>query len=426
MPYRSAVAERRPRITFAGWQLGAYGGLETRVVTAAEIAVAAGYAVSVRTARPLVPGSRTELLLAGQDVWSVVGDWERRPGPRLARGAATAATMVRRRRRLSPDERSGIGHRWSMAANDRYWSGAGRELLERTDVLHLFGPPLPFLVQAMHAADSVGVPSVYQSVHAVTADYAANRWRRGFVETCNELDLILVSHSQQAADFREHFAYRGPTLELGQWAYGIEQELLGIARPRAADGPVVIGALCRLDAVKGLDSLIRAVAQASSAPAPVELRSGGDGPQEPDLRKLASELGVADQVRFEGFVEDRVAFYSSIDIFAITSLAEGGPVTGVEAMAAGLPIVSTPVGAMPDRLCDGIGMLTDGTQSSITSAVADLAQSAAMRSELGRMARRRYIEQFSEHEQSSLLRRAWSELTESRPDGTARPAGPTA
>jgi glycosyltransferase involved in cell wall biosynthesis len=396
--------------------------METRIVTAIEIAESAGYSVSVRTARPLVPGSRTQRLLAGHDVRSVLEDWSRRPGIRLARGAAQGALMARRRRRLTDEERAGVGHRWSMAEIEQYWRGPGRELLDATDVLHLFGSPGPFLLDALAAAAALGVPSLYQSVHSVTADYAADAWRSGFVESCNDLDLILVSHPRQADDFREHFAYRGPTLEIGQWAYGIEEELLDIDRRAATDGPIVIGALCRLDPVKDLDSLIRAVAALPAAAASVQLRIGGDGPQEDELRQLCAELGVADRVHFSGYVEDRVGFYGSIDVFAITSLAEGGPVTGVEAMAAGLPIVSTAVGAMPERLRGDAGILVDpGDVAGIAAALAALADDPAARQTLGATARARYLDELASAQQRRRLIGGWTELARRRRTARSEP-----
>lgn len=396
--------------------------METRIINSLEIAASAGFSVSLRTARPLPAGSRTERLLVGHDVRSVLDDWSRRPGVRLARGAASAATMARRRRRLTAVEQASVGHRWSMAAIEQFWLGPGRDLLDRTDVLHLFGSPGPFLLDALDAAGALGVPSLYQSVHSVTADYAADDWRSGFVETCNELDLILVSHAQQADDFRAHFAYRGATREVGQWAYGIEDELLSIRRPRRSNGAIVVGALSRLDPVKGLDTLIRAVA-AMPMTTPMRLLIGGDGPQEAELRRLCSELDVDDRVQFLGFVEDRVDFYESIDVFALTSLAEGGPVTGVEAMAAALPVVSTSVGAMPDRLRQHAGVLVPvGDVAALAAALTALIDDPHDRRVLGAAARARYVSEYAAARQAQRLVDTWTGLARRR--SKAAPGGP--
>lgn len=262
---------------------------------------------------------------------------------------------------------------------------------------------------------------MYQSVHAVDAEYASNVWRRGFAGVCNELDLLLVSHAQQEAEFREHFGYRGSVSELSQWAYGVEDELLAIDRPQHRPGdPVIVGALCRMDPVKGLDTLIRAFA-ALPRDLPVKLRVGGDGPQEAQLLSLRDELHLADRVEFIGFVEDRLRFFESIDAFAITSQAEGGPVTGVEAMAAGLPIVSTDVGAMRQRLAGGVGVLVRvGDVDGVASAVQSLATDASARVDMGSAARARYVAEFSAAQNSSRLRAIWSDLA-----GLGSAAAPT-
>lgn len=412
------------RITFAGWQLGAYGGLETRIIAAVDLALEAGYDVSVLTARANPPGSPTERALRGRDCRSVIGAWEAQPAVRLERLARRLVGTAQRRRPLTESERRSVGHRRAMAQVGRYWHGEGRELLQRTDVLHLFGPPRRFLVDALLAAHSAGVPTVYQSVHAVTAGYAADPLRRDFVETCNYLDLILVTQQQQSADFHTHFRYRGPVLEIGQWAYGIESELLAIDRVAiAGNQPVVIGSLNRLDPVKGIDRLIRAFAAICGKTNAV-LRIGGDGPELSALRTLCARMGVDRRVEFTGYVSDRVGFYRGIDIFVIASDAEGGPVTGVEAMAAGLPVVSTSVGAMPDRLEGGAGILLDSHEpSELNAALEDLCESANHRSMIGSLARSRYIGRYSSTSHAERLLKMWAHVIHTHGSADPRPTG---
>jgi glycosyltransferase involved in cell wall biosynthesis len=293
-----------------------------------------------------------------------------------------------------------------------HWAGAGSALLREVDVVHLFGPPHVFTIAALEAAHAVGTSTLYQSVHAVTAAYASIR--QGFVGTCNLLDLILTSGPDQAADFAEHFGYEGPTRVVQQWAYGIEAELLAVAPATASpDGTFLVGALSRLDAVKGLDVLVRAVAEAAADHPGLRLRIGGTGEEEGALKDLARSLGVADRVELVGYVTDRVAFYEGVDAFAIASRAEGGPVTGVEAMAAGRPIVSTPVGAMPHRLAGGVGRLVDVDDAAgLARALGGLAAAPEERARLGEAARERYLEASSEASQSALLIDTWTQLAE--------------
>lgn len=76
----------------------------------------------------------------------------------------------------------------------------------------------------------------------------------------------------------------------------------------------------------------------------------GDGELKKDLLKYAGELGVADSVRFTGWVKDMAPLYKAMDLVTLTSLNEGTPVTLIEAMAAGKPVIATAVGGVPDLL----------------------------------------------------------------------------
>jgi glycosyltransferase involved in cell wall biosynthesis len=79
----------------------------------------------------------------------------------------------------------------------------------------------------------------------------------------------------------------------------------------------------------------------------------GTGPLDSSLRKLANELGVAPQVRFLGSVSDAelVDWYGAADLFVLPTVAyEGFGMATAEALATGLPVVGTPVGATPELL----------------------------------------------------------------------------
>jgi glycosyltransferase involved in cell wall biosynthesis len=76
----------------------------------------------------------------------------------------------------------------------------------------------------------------------------------------------------------------------------------------------------------------------------------GDGELKPPLMRLASELGLEGSVSFSGWQKDMSAVYNGLDVVALTSLNEGTPVTLIEAMAAGKPVVATDVGGVRDLL----------------------------------------------------------------------------
>ena len=109
------------------------------------------------------------------------------------------------------------------------------------------------------------------------------------------------------------------------------------------DGPPVIGTVAALRREKNVARLIRAFARVVSE-TPARLIVVGDGEERPALTDLAASLGVADHVTFTGHRNDTPALYAGFDIFALSSDTEQMPLSVIEAMASGLPIVSTGVG----------------------------------------------------------------------------------
>jgi glycosyltransferase involved in cell wall biosynthesis len=79
----------------------------------------------------------------------------------------------------------------------------------------------------------------------------------------------------------------------------------------------------------------------------------GDGPERRALLAAAESAGIADRVIFAGHVEDVRPYYKMADVMALPSYTEGSPNVLLEAMAAGVPIVATAVGGVPEIVTDG-------------------------------------------------------------------------
>ncbi|MFO0727241.1 MAG: glycosyltransferase family 4 protein [Myxococcota bacterium] len=123
-------------------------------------------------------------------------------------------------------------------------------------------------------------------------------------------------------------------------------------RPRSerrAPGPVVIGHVGRFRPEKNQLRLIRAFAE-SGLKNRAELCFVGDGPLLGRARALAAEYGVTEEVRFLGAVSDPARLYQKFDLVALSSSTEQMPLSILEAMATGLPVVSTQVGDVREMI----------------------------------------------------------------------------
>ncbi|MGZ5595435.1 MAG: glycosyltransferase family 4 protein [Usitatibacter sp.] len=116
---------------------------------------------------------------------------------------------------------------------------------------------------------------------------------------------------------------------------------------------VYIGRLAR---EKGLYETLQGLRLAHELGVDARLVVAGSGAEEPRLRRYAQALGIAQRVCFVGpvFGSDKVKLLAGADAMVLASYAEGLPYALLESMAAGVPVVATPVGAIPDVMTDGI------------------------------------------------------------------------
>ena len=117
-------------------------------------------------------------------------------------------------------------------------------------------------------------------------------------------------------------------------------------------GDVFLFTASRLVLSRGVEDVIRAL---SFLPPYVKLLIAGDGDDRGTLEKIAEESGVSERVLFAGHIEHSQlpAYFKISDIFVRPSIIEGFGSAFVEAFAAGIPVVATPVGGIPDFLVDG-------------------------------------------------------------------------
>jgi sugar transferase (PEP-CTERM/EpsH1 system associated) len=120
----------------------------------------------------------------------------------------------------------------------------------------------------------------------------------------------------------------------------------------------IIGTVGRVQDVKNhaglIDAFIALLASVPEKSAHLRLAIVGDGPLLPDLKKQAEAAGVADRVWLPGARNDIADIMRRFSVFVLSSIAEGTPITILEAMATGLPVLSTRVGGVPEVVIDDV------------------------------------------------------------------------
>lgn len=177
--------------------------------------------------------------------------------------------------------------------------------------------------------------------------------------------------------------------------------------PRTTSGPVV-GAIGRLHHQKGLDVLLRAVAGLPG----VQLVLVGDGPERENLERLGRQLGLSDRLTVTGWTGNPRGWLPGFDVMALPSRFEGLPLVLLEAMHAGIPVVSTPVGSVRDALVDGeTGLLvpTDDV-SALREALRRLLAEPMLRHTLGMAAQDRARQRFSTQAMAAAYEDVYDEI----------------
>ena len=156
------------------------------------------------------------------------------------------------------------------------------------------------------------------------------------------------------------------------------------AAERHPELPPVIGALGRLIARKGFADLLEAAALLAARGYPFELRLGGSGPEEAALRAQARRLGLAEQVRFPGWVEDKPGFFEPLDVFCVPSREEPFGIVALEGMAHRRAVVATTAAGPREIVRDGVdGLLVPpASPPALADALAALLDDPARRAAL--------------------------------------------
>lgn len=255
-------------------------------------------------------------------------------------------------------------------------------------------------VVARLAGRLAGVPVVYtehnlqERYHLLTR--RANAWTWGWQ------DQAVAVSGEVAQSIQRHLGERVPVTVVRN---GIEvgdeptEKAVAEVRRRFAlpeDAPV-IGTVAVLRSQKRLDLWLEVARRVSVQRPEVSFLIVGDGPLRQELEETAERLGLREQVRFAGLQEDVAPFLAALDLYLMSSQFEGLPLALLEAMAAGVPVVATAVGGIPEVVIDGReGMLVPfGDPADLTREVLALLAEPERRRQLAVAARRRVEQDFS-------------------------------
>lgn len=163
------------------------------------------------------------------------------------------------------------------------------------------------------------------------------------------------------------------------------------------DHVLTVGTLAELHHIKGLDVLLKAWKKFQDKHPEAKLIIMGSGEERRNLEDLARELHITDSVEFRGYVENARQHLSNFDIFCLPSRSENLPYVILEAGFAGLPIVATRVGGIPEVITNGENgvLVNKENPNELFSSLLLLAEDRALRERLGSSIKQKILKDFS-------------------------------
>jgi len=246
------------------------------------------------------------------------------------------------------------------------------------------------------------LPVVISSVRATNRQnrfwqFAMERWTARLADAFTAVSRRTLEFAANHEGVARERAFVIPNgIDMQEWSSLPEK---AAARDALAlpTGSWIAGTVGRLHVQKGHRYLIEAAREVLAAVPEALFLFVGYGPERTRLERLARRLGVADRVRFLGYIRDVKPVLAALDVFVLPSLWEGMSNAVLEAMAAGLPVVATAVDGSIEQVADGeTGLLVPPADAgALARALVRLYRDRSLSDRMGRRGRERVEQEFS-------------------------------
>jgi glycosyltransferase involved in cell wall biosynthesis len=175
-------------------------------------------------------------------------------------------------------------------------------------------------------------------------------------------------------------------------------------------GAPVVAVIGRLVPQKAHDRFFRAAVLVKETLPGARFLIVGDGELRTELEAMVAELGLVEQVRFTGIRDDVPELIGRTDLVVFSSIWEGLSIVALEALAAGVPLVSTDVAGTRELLATGAGLVVPHDDERLAGAITELLGDPARRQEMGAAGRALHAERFSTAQMAAAYRERYEAL----------------
>ena len=246
----------------------------------------------------------------------------------------------------------------------------------RYDAVHTHISKAGFLGRL--AAKRAGIPLIVHTYHGLVGELGEGMLRSRVLRQCERLAArradVLIAVSEDVKSRLLKLGIGRPTqyrvipngIDPGRWRRDAQLEL-----PAHVNGEPVIGCVGSLTREKGMDVLLNAIPPLVERYPRLQVCIVGNGPLRREIESQAQRAGIHQRVLFAGIVEDVRPWLAAFDVFVLASRSEGMPVSLLEAMAMGVPVVASRVGGVPEIVTDSRGgrLVDPGDAKSLSVAI---------------------------------------------------------
>jgi glycosyltransferase involved in cell wall biosynthesis len=242
-------------------------------------------------------------------------------------------------------------HKESRSKAGLVWTLARQLARDRAEVLHGHNPGVHHF--AAVAKQLARVPVCLNTRHGAATSQGRPYDERYFRLVERWTDHVVFVCEYARAQLEPRLGYPARKCSVVRNGISTEAFVARAASPGARRPRLRLGTIGRLVPAKGHAVLIDAFSRLAAAVPEASLSIYGYGRLESELREQIRRLGMEQRIRLEGRTDDTAGALAAMDIFVMSSIHEGLPLVILEAMAAGLPIVSTQVGGIPEVAPEG-------------------------------------------------------------------------
>ena len=260
-----------------------------------------------------------------------------------------------------------------------------------------------------------GVPAVVATLHLwVDTSYTpSSRWQQGLIAT--RLGKYIAVSRDIAQKLEQVFNVSASKLQVIHSSVDIHRyiDAINLVPPTESahfqDRPIIL-TVARLDQQKGLPTLLEAAAQLPEAVFVLV----GEGPQRPALEAQRRELGLENRVVFTGFRQDIPAWLGICRLFVLPSLYEGVPISLLEAMAAGKPVIASAIPGNDEAVthAETGWLFAPGDAGSLVKAIKLLLADQNLAQRLASAGQARVQREFSSQAMNQQIMQVYTELLE--------------